>query len=172
MVERIIQAGWHGSGLWDKSLQRPNIKKPLNNPLVFREPATIQPKTPLRVAQSPTLLLTPRKGSDVQKYTHKVMKYTPLSDLPTNRLLFRKIGKSIDSQNTQIALLQQENLALKATIEAIRPHRRRRVHIDPNKLFANIKHIMELRAIVESQPEVYNSYVYEDMCHEWSIYDS
>ena len=29
---------------------------------------------------------------------------------------------------------------------------------------------MESRAIVELQPKVYNSYIYEDMSHEWSIY--
>ena len=131
MVEKIIQAGWRGSGLWDKSLQRPNIKKPLNDPLVFQESATNQPKTSLLVAQSPTLVLTPRKGSDVRRYTYKVMKYTPLSELPINRLLFQKIGKAIDSQNTENAMLRQQISSLKAIIEAIRPQRRRRVYIDP-----------------------------------------
>ena len=172
MVKGTIQAGWHGSGLWDKTLQRPNIKKPLNNPLVFQELATTQAQTPLVAAQSSTLLLTLKKGSDLRKYTNKIIKASPLTDLPVNRLLFRKVSKAIDSQNLENAMLRQENSSLKATIEAIRPQRRRRVYADSNKLFANIQQVLELRAIIESQPEVFNSNVFKDMCHEWSIYGS
>ena len=145
ITQKNILSSWCGSGLWDSSLNKPNIKKPLSNPLVFQLQG-VDIETPIEVIESPSAITIPRKGSDIPNYTRRALEYTPLSELPTSQLLFRKIAKEIDSKNSEIASLQEEIVALKAQVAVFKPLKRKRVYKDPNKHFVNIQEIMETRA--------------------------
>lgn len=62
-------------------------------------------------------------------------------DKNTQRLLFRKIQKSFDEKDYQIAVAQQKIEALESQVEAGRARKRRRVQTDPNSKFADIESI-------------------------------
>ncbi|KAI1007915.1 hypothetical protein K3495_g314 [Podosphaera aphanis] len=81
---------------------------------------------------SPVLLSTPRKKDERrgQLRLSSEGKY----DKNTQRLLFRKIQKSFEEKDYQIAAAQQK-------IEAGRARKRRRVQTDPNTKVADIESI-------------------------------
>jgi len=67
---------------------------------------------------------------------------------PSERLLFRKVEKAFNQKNYQLATQAREIEALKATVERLKPTKRRRVVPDPNTIFATIDDIH--RAQVEA----------------------
>ena len=175
MTKENIQSGWSRSGLWDSRHNSPRLQKALNNRLIINKKRATTPiedqATIGRDQGSTQLLLTPQKGSDLRQYSQKTLEYTPLPKRRANRRLFSKIRKGLDNKNSQVAMLQQEVLSLKATIALLRPQRRKRVYIDANKKFATIEDILESRAHMQLEQAVPNSYVFEEMCFEWNIHD-
>ena len=53
----------------------------------------------------------------------------------------RKVAKSINKKNTELAILQMEKKALKRQLEDLRPKKRVKVVLDKNKLFTQIKDV-------------------------------
>ena len=56
----------------------------------------------------------------------------------------------------------------------MKPRRRKKVRLDPNTRFARIADIMRAKKELGPQLEAtatVNSFIYEDMCLEWSIFD-
>jgi len=75
---------------------------------------------------------------------------------PTERILFRKVEKAFDQKNFQLALQKRKIEELEATVERLKPSRRRKVVPDPNGVFANINNIRQAQrevGRVESESE-------------------
>ena len=98
--------------------------------------------------------LAPRKSKDLKV---QVLHFSQLeSDVPTKRLLFRKITKGFDEKDSLLAKAQLQIQALEAQLEAARPKRRRKVETSPNSRFADIKAIQRAQeevAVAESYKE-------------------
>ena len=86
-----------------------------------------------------TVFATPKQSQDlrgiVAKYAHK--KHSS----PTQRLLFRKILKSWDQKDVELTISSQKNRELERQIKASRAVQRKKVQLNPNELFADIKAI-------------------------------
>jgi hypothetical protein len=62
----------------------------------------------------------------------------------SSQVALRKVAKALSNANTRAAALAQENQRLQHQLEATKPPMPwKRVQINPNKQFANIKNIME-----------------------------
>jgi hypothetical protein len=65
---------------------------------------------------------------------------------PIVKLLFKKVGRSIDIIGFQKAQYEQQRAELKITIAKLRPIKRSRIsRINPNQLFCTIKDIIATR---------------------------
>ena len=59
-------------------------------------------------------------------------------------------------------------------MDRLRPRKKKKVRLDPNERFAGIEYIMQAKKELGKQlksSDVVNSYVFEEMCLEWSIFD-
>ena len=77
---------------------------------------------------------------------------------PTERLLFRKVEKAFNAKDFSLALQQRRIEELEATVERLRPTKRRKVVPDPNTIFSTIEDIHKAqveagRIEVESEEE-------------------
>ena len=69
---------------------------------------------------------------------------------PTVRLLFQKLGKSIDNKNFDLASQEAQLQALRPYIDEAKVKKRRKVdRIDPNKKFATIADVRRTRMDME-----------------------
>lgn len=82
---------------------------------------------------------TPTKTTEMR--TQLVKLTQQIKPTSTQRLLFQKVSKAFDNKDFDLALLQRENEALRAQLEAIKPRKRKKVKTSPNSKFANIKSI-------------------------------
>lgn len=145
-----ILSGWRATGLWPIAMA-----KPLLNPLVISipsEPINITPS--LIMKQNNTLeaiIDTPRHSSQVQKLANQLIS-SHRTD-PTVRLLFRKISKSIDEQNTKLAKAEGVVRGLEAKIDNLRPKKKQKVEPGPNERFVRIEDIMKAKAALEANSE-------------------
>ena len=93
---------------------------------------------------------------------------------PIARLLFQKVGKSLDYQVVKLAGQEQRIRILEAEVDRLRPRKRMKVRLDPNERFGGIEQIMKAKKELGKRlkaSDVVNSYVFEEMCLEWSIFD-
>ncbi|KAM4062525.1 Tc5 transposase DNA-binding domain-containing protein [Hirsutella rhossiliensis] len=89
---------------------------------------------------------TPRRSQDLKV---QVVQFNQLDDdVPTKRLLFRKITKGFDEKDGLLAKAQLQIQALETQLAAVKPKKRKRVVTSPNSRFANIE------AIRRAQEEV------------------
>ena len=72
-------------------------------------------------------LSTPKKARELRAYLRPSGKATP-----TERLLFGKLEKAFDKKDYVIAVQKREIEALNATVERLKPTKRRKVVPDPN----------------------------------------
>ena len=72
-------------------------------------------------------------------------------DLPTRRLLFRKIIKGFEEKDFALGLAQTQIRQLETRIEQLQPRKRRKVRTSPNSKFADIKAIREAQILTEEQ---------------------
>lgn len=70
-------------------------------------------------------------------------------DVPTKRLLFRKITKGFDEKDGLLAQAQLQIQALETQLEAARPRKRKKVETSPNSRFADIEAIQRAQADVK-----------------------
>ena len=94
---------------------------------------------------------TPRHSSQVQKLANQLIS-SHRTD-PTVRLLFRKISKSIDEQNTKLAKAEGVVRGLEAKIDNLRPKKKQKVEPGPNERFVRIEDIMKAKAALEANSE-------------------
>jgi len=146
-----IKAGWAVTGLWPVRLS-----KPLASPLLLEnsnagKEASIKPQDnsppakapfslPLRVRGPLGPMLTPRRAEDLKRALNTMEKDHDIN-IRTSRLLKRKITKGFDEKDYRVAMLEEENKALKARLEALRPKKRKKVELSPNSKFADIEAI-------------------------------
>lgn len=158
-----IKGGWKASGLWPVSIAKPLLSRLLlensNKGKKNATNATDALKTPLSIKSwtsetSQVAWTTPRKSKDLKA---QVLHFSQLeSDVPTKRLLFRKITKGFDEKDSLLAKAQLQIQALEAQLEAARPKRRRKVETSPNSRFADIKaiqHAQEKADVAENNKE-------------------
>ena len=87
--------------------------------------------------------VTPKKSEDLKRQLRQFNDEKQVD--PSQRLLFRKIQKSFDEKDFQLAMAQQKIQALESQLEVIRPRKRKKVETSPNSKFANIEAIYRVR---------------------------
>lgn len=80
-------------------------------------------------------------------YTTKITRLGEV-DLPTSRILFRKIAKGINEKDFVIAEQELRIQQLEAKVQQLEPRKRRKVKLSPNSKFAGIEAI--IRAQIEA----------------------
>ncbi|PWI64474.1 hypothetical protein PCL_09629 [Purpureocillium lilacinum] len=89
---------------------------------------------------------TPTRPQDLKV---QVLGFNQLDDdVPTKRLLFRKITKRFDEKNGLLAKAQLQIQALETQFAAVKPKKRKRVETSPDSRFA------EIEAVRRAQDEV------------------
>ena len=69
---------------------------------------------------------------------------------PTARLLFQKLGKSIDNKNVDLASQEAQLQALKVHVNEAKVKKRRKVErAEPNKKFATVADVIRMRMDME-----------------------
>jgi len=142
--ENIVN-GWKATGLWPVS-----VTKPLMSPLLVKKKTPGKENTPQSVFRTITaasatpaaygidegVIFTPRKAREVGAQLKATV------GRPTaQRLLFRKVEKSLDLKDFEITRLRQKIEALEAEVERLKPTKRKKVVLDPNVRFATIADI-------------------------------
>jgi hypothetical protein len=140
-----IKSGWKATGLWPKSMA-----KPLMSPLLLEnsnktketsnqslESATGGSKSSWNTETSQVIWSTPRMSTELKA---QALAFQQLEehDRPTQRLLFRKILKGFEEQESILADHELRIQSLEAQLEASRPKKRRKVRTSPNSKFADI----------------------------------
>jgi hypothetical protein len=175
MIESTIKAGWKAAGLWPV-----NVSKPLLNPYVA-QPLAWQPTQPLtpekasmkRQREDNQALSTPRGSHHVRKMVRGLLDQKQID--PTTRLLFRKICKGLDDQNTQISLNAIKIRNLEAQNRRLQPRKKAKVIEDPNNRFVRIEQIMEAKQRVTTRLDANQAaqstknYIFEELCFEWQL---
>ncbi|KAF6519132.1 hypothetical protein HZS61_009512 [Fusarium oxysporum f. sp. conglutinans] len=131
-------AGFKATGLWPV-----NLAKVLMNPMVTETPSPAATAISPAKEQDSSLLKTPRSSIQLRRALEAVPA-TATQD-PTVRLLFRKIGSQLDSQNFEMEKQNREIYVLQREREEYLPKRRKKVIYNPNAEFANIPAIKKAR---------------------------
>jgi 4-hydroxybenzoate polyprenyltransferase len=172
---RNITAGWKASGLWPVNRSKPLLSRLLAQPL---EPiatpaaATVVAETLLQI-EPRDLLATPHHSSQVSKLARTFI--TASTDQKTARLLFRKIGRSLDGQSTKLAAAEATIQKLELQIDHLRPRKRAKVKESPNSRFVQIDQIVKAQKRLAQQLEparlsqLTSSIEFEAQCHEWQL---
>jgi 4-hydroxybenzoate polyprenyltransferase len=140
---KIIKAGWKATGLWPKSMA-----KPLLSPLLLENSNSKKDTPPPtqcfnngpEIDSLHTLFCTPQKSAEIKV---QVAKFQMLgqSNPSTQRLLFRKIVKGFEEQESILADHSYKIQSLEVQLEKARPRKRRKVKTSPNSKFADIEQI-------------------------------
>lgn len=70
----------------------------------------------------------------------------------SNQLFLRKVSKAMDKQAFELAVAKRKIQGLEASLEHMRATKKKRVEINPNKLFATIRTICEAQRKVSRMP--------------------
>src|SRR6266566_7872926 len=159
--EKNILTGWKATGLWPI-----NRIKPLMNRLILDtakpqpielqqpnqaqiEPDQVQPNPQIPAIQPrKVVVVTPKRSTEIgpllRRLAPKAWKNC------TIRLLFQKLGKSIDNKNVDLANQEAQLQALKVHVNEVKVKKRRKVErVDPNKKFAIIADVRCIRMDME-----------------------
>ncbi|KAK5995541.1 MFS-type transporter clz9 [Cladobotryum mycophilum] len=96
-------------------------------------------------------------------------------DDPAIRLLFRKIGKGLDQQNTKLAEADAKIKELEHLVHVYRPRKRQKVTEDLNSRFIRIKDVLATRKRYREllapnrAAELISSYSLQDLCYEFYL---
>ncbi|KAF7909664.1 uncharacterized protein EAF01_003382 [Botrytis porri] len=123
-----IKSGWQASGLWPK-----NMAKPLMSRLLLEN------------SNREVLSLNPESDDDPilqwNIYSSDIMIQEKEIDLPTRRLLFRKIIKGFDAKDYEPLEAENKIRKLEYQLDEALPRKRRKVVVSPNSKFAGIRAI-------------------------------
>ena len=99
------------------------------------------------------ILFTPRKSTEIKAQVAKFQMLVD-SDPSTQRLLFRKIIKGFEEQESVLADHSYRIQSLEVQLEKARPRKRMKVRTSPNSKFADIAMIRRTQlAAGEARPE-------------------
>ena len=159
---RNIRSGWLTSGLWPV-----NVKRPLMSSLVVGEKDN-EPSTPNNVPTRRTARLaafsngnlqgagivwsTPRKSIDLAQQLRLFQRQE--GDSTTSRVLFQKVRKAYDEKVIESTLQKRKISALEATVESLRPFKKKAVQTDPNTKFATIIQIQRAQIAAGADVEL------------------
>ena len=142
-----IKSGWRTTGLWPVS-----VAKPLMSPLLL-ENSNRSTTTPLQSSQNIPRHHLEVSSTSIQFSTPKAKKDMYLQirtlatvshdQLPTQRLLFRKIVKGIDEKDYKLGKANMRIKELEERLEQLRPKKRRKVRTSPNSKFVTTRAIRE-----------------------------
>lgn len=156
-----IKGGWKATGLWPVSVAKPLLsplllensnkrkKDAKNAPDGFRSPFSMSgwQSDASQIAWS-----TPRRPQDLKV---QVLQFNQLDDdVPTKRLLFRKITKGFDEKDGLLAKAQLQIQALETQLAAVKPKKRKRVDTSPNSRFADIEAVRRAQEEVNAAENV------------------
>jgi hypothetical protein len=89
---------------------------------------------------SPVVWLTPKKSTELKAQAAEFRKLQDQGN-QAQRLLFRKIVKGFEEQESVLASQELKIQSLEAQLEKARPKKRRKVRTSPNSKFADIEAI-------------------------------
>jgi hypothetical protein len=140
---KIIKAGWKATGLWPKSMAKPLLSPLLlenSNARINTLQASQSESRPSRIDSPLVILSTPRKSIEIKA---QVTRFQSLdtSNPSTQRLLFRKIIKGFEEQESVLADHSYRIQSLEVQLEKARPRKRMKVRTSPNSKFADISDI-------------------------------
>jgi hypothetical protein len=148
LTERNIRSGWRAGGLWPVNMSKPLMSRhlvknnsapnALNTPITPIEPLSARGARLEHYGHTVPYISTPRKARELRALFRPTGKPTP-----TERILFRKVEKAFDQKDFRLATLQRRVDELEATVERLKPSKRRRVVPDPNQVFADIENIRQ-----------------------------
>ncbi|KAJ6436170.1 UbiE/COQ5 family methyltransferase [Purpureocillium lavendulum] len=152
-----IKGGWKATDLWPVSVAKPLLsplllensnkrkKDAKKAPDAFRSPFS----TPgWQSDASQIAWSTPRRPQDLKV---QVLQFNQLDDdVPTKRLLFRKITKGFDEKDGLLAEAQLQIQALETQLAAAKPKKRKRVETSPNSRFADVEAVRRAQAEVNA----------------------
>jgi len=168
-LRRNIISGWRATGLWPVAMA-----KPLLNPMVMdqlKTPITIPTIVTKEEDQLDIIIRTPKHSSQVQRLAQRLLQDHRAD--PAVRLLFRKIGKSLDDQNNKIAASENIVRGLEARIETLQPKKKRKIEPGPNERFIKIDEIMKAKAAIQAAldpaiaPDLAQQEEFESYCDMW-----
>ena len=157
-----IKAGWRTTGLWLVF-----VAKPFMSPLLLKNSNKSIDSTLPKPQETP--ILPPEVfNTSIEVQTPKVRKDLYLQiralasgshdQLPTQRLLFKKIVKRIDKKDFELGRANMKIKELEERLEQLRPKKRRKVKTSPNSKFVIIRAIREAQiAARERQIEAVES---------------
>ena len=87
------------------------------------------------------VLSTPRKSTEIKAQVARFLLLEDISNPSTQRLLFRKIIKGFEEQESVLADHDYRIRSLEAQLEEARPRKRMKVRTSPNSRFADITKI-------------------------------
>ena len=144
-----IKLGWRITGLWPVS-----IAKPLMSPLLLensnKSTNPILPKPQETLIRHPEIsstsigLQTPKGRKDLYLQI-RILAGGSHDQLPTQRLLFRKVIKGIDEKEYELWKAYIIIKELEERLEHMWPSKKRKVQISPNSKFATIRAIKEVQ---------------------------
>ncbi|ESZ92697.1 transposase [Sclerotinia borealis F-4128] len=151
LIVHNIKAGWKASGLWPKNRAKPLMSRLLlensNQEVLAPNPASDDdPQLQWNIGASAIIWKTPQKASDLRLYA-STMTQEKEPDLPTRRLLFRKIIKAFDIKNYNLMESGKRIKQLEYQLDAVVPKKRRKVVTSPNTRFSGIRAIREAQIV-------------------------
>lgn len=90
-------------------------------------------------------LKTPKSSMEVNDFQRQLVKIDPIFGNATARLLFRKLGKSLNEATFQYTTSEQQNEQLLAALEKAKPKKKKKVVPDPNSKFVRLKDVRKVQ---------------------------
>ena len=150
-----IKAGWRTSGLWPVSVAKPlmslllleNSNRSINTPI--QGPQNVL-TLPLEASNTSIQLNTPKAKRDIYQQMRTLASGSH-DQLPTQRLLFRKIVKGIDEKDYELGKANIRIQELEARLEQLKPKKRRKVQTSPNSKFVTTRAIREAQIVARDR---------------------
>ena len=142
-----IKSGWRTTGLWPVSIAKPLMSLLLlENSNKSTDPTLLKPQEtliqPPEVSNTSIELQTPKVRKDLYLQIRTLA--NGLHDqLPTQRLLFRKVIKGIDEKEYELGKANIKIRELEERLEHLRPKKKRKVQTSLNSKFATTRAIRE-----------------------------
>lgn len=150
LTSRNIRSGWRATGLWPV-----DISKPLGSKFIIPDDPPTPPAKTAVADESAAALATPSDGKQLRKSLGHLRGMRGRQPALAREAI-RKASKALDKKNRELAEAEMQKRALEEQIANLRPKKRQKVDISPNKRFASLGHIQlaqaKARAAAQSIP--------------------